>query len=286
MSEQSLSAETLALAEAGRNGFAEGVNIPGVSPPAAPVVPPAVSRPDHIPEKFWDAEKGAVNVDALAKSYTELEKFKGAKPAEQEPAANADPEAPPAKIEKPAEAAAESPVASAIQAAREVYAQNGELTDEALEGLRQVGFDDNTINAYLAGVKAQEAAFTLKVYELAGGQDVYAGASDWAAKNFTDTEVEAYNAALDNPQLMSTAIQGLVARYRAAVPSEGGFVKPSSVPAVSHLYTDKDQFLRDQQDPRYDNDPVFRKEVIDRYRKSREAGTVGGIIARGPFSQF
>lgn len=31
-------------------------------------------RPDYIPEKFWDAEKGEVRIDGLAKSYTELEK--------------------------------------------------------------------------------------------------------------------------------------------------------------------------------------------------------------------
>lgn len=31
-------------------------------------------RPDNVPEKFWDAEKGAVNVDAVLKSYGELEK--------------------------------------------------------------------------------------------------------------------------------------------------------------------------------------------------------------------
>lgn len=55
------------------------------APPAAPAAPPAdapppvdpeapPARPDHIPEKFWDAEKGEVRLDALAKSYSEAEK--------------------------------------------------------------------------------------------------------------------------------------------------------------------------------------------------------------------
>lgn len=49
---------------------------------AAPV--PAVSeqprpgnRPDGLPEKFWDAEKGEIRLDALVKSYIELEKKLG-----------------------------------------------------------------------------------------------------------------------------------------------------------------------------------------------------------------
>ena len=31
-------------------------------------------RPDEVPEKFWDAERGAIRVEALLKSYRELER--------------------------------------------------------------------------------------------------------------------------------------------------------------------------------------------------------------------
>ena len=39
-------------------------------------VPPQVAkqRPDFLPEKFWDKERNEAKLDALAKSYTELEK--------------------------------------------------------------------------------------------------------------------------------------------------------------------------------------------------------------------
>jgi hypothetical protein len=43
-------------------------------------------RPDHVPEKFWDADTGAVRVDALSKSYGELErKLSGMIPGPQSP---------------------------------------------------------------------------------------------------------------------------------------------------------------------------------------------------------
>jgi len=45
---------------------------PEAEAPAAPTAPPA--RPDDVPEKFWDAERGALRVDALLKSYRELER--------------------------------------------------------------------------------------------------------------------------------------------------------------------------------------------------------------------
>jgi hypothetical protein len=46
-------------------------------------------KPEGVPEKFWDAEKGEVRVAEMAKSYSELEKSKG-KPAAA-PAAGAQP---------------------------------------------------------------------------------------------------------------------------------------------------------------------------------------------------
>lgn len=36
--------------------------------------PEASARPDGVPEKFWDAEAGALRADALLKSYLELER--------------------------------------------------------------------------------------------------------------------------------------------------------------------------------------------------------------------
>ncbi len=35
------------------------------------------TRPDYLPEKFWDPDKGAPRIDALAQSYSELEKRLG-----------------------------------------------------------------------------------------------------------------------------------------------------------------------------------------------------------------
>ncbi len=36
--------------------------------------PETGARPDDVPEKFWDAETGRIRVDALVKSYRELER--------------------------------------------------------------------------------------------------------------------------------------------------------------------------------------------------------------------
>lgn len=43
-------------------------------PLAAPAAPVEVTRPDYVPEKFWDAEKKAPRLEDLGKSYAELER--------------------------------------------------------------------------------------------------------------------------------------------------------------------------------------------------------------------
>jgi hypothetical protein len=40
----------------------------------APATPAPGTRPAEVPEKFWDAERGELRVDALLKSYRELER--------------------------------------------------------------------------------------------------------------------------------------------------------------------------------------------------------------------
>jgi hypothetical protein len=47
---------------------------PSEAASAAPRRPGSGVRPEGLPEKFWDDEKGEIRLDALIKSYTELER--------------------------------------------------------------------------------------------------------------------------------------------------------------------------------------------------------------------
>ncbi len=58
---------------------ANDVEIPATSQPEPDNPPQSASdRPSGLPEKFWDAEQGAVRTDALVKSYMSLEQRFGA----------------------------------------------------------------------------------------------------------------------------------------------------------------------------------------------------------------
>ncbi|MEK7246752.1 MAG: hypothetical protein AAB223_12115 [Pseudomonadota bacterium] len=63
-------------------GNASGMPATGIAPDAITAshssgAATAATRPDFLPEKFWDGAKGEARVEALARSYAELEKKLG-----------------------------------------------------------------------------------------------------------------------------------------------------------------------------------------------------------------
>ena len=58
-----------------------------------PEAPSTVQRPEYLPEKFWDSQKGEAKIDQLAISYANLEKaFSSKSQAPKKPGADATPE--------------------------------------------------------------------------------------------------------------------------------------------------------------------------------------------------
>ena len=62
-------------------------DVPTDAPEAidAPEAVARSTRPADVPEKFWDDEAGAVRIDALVKSYLELERKLGSDGASASP---------------------------------------------------------------------------------------------------------------------------------------------------------------------------------------------------------
>jgi len=119
-----------------------------------------VERPAHIPEKFWNAEKGEVNVEAMAKSYAELEASRS-KPSIAQPGTPAAPAAAPAV--KPA-AAPQIDMGKAVDAVLAAQAELHAATDDAAKAAAQTKLDAaNTAAKAVADAAAAETAKTANV---------------------------------------------------------------------------------------------------------------------------
>lgn len=272
--------------------IAQHQNVSAAPPPVADPVGEAKAkpqRPENVPEKFWDAEKGEVRTEALLKSYTELEKARSAPAADPQTPAGDPPPADGVTIERPADPAADpagdpadpaqnpevQAVATTIQSLSEKYAQTGALEDADFTALEKAGLPRQFVENYLQGIKALEQVQLQKAHAAAGGKDTFEAAVAWASRDLSDADLQFYNDNVKDPAKAASAVEWLVAKYRSAVPAEGKLVAagPSPAPA-GDVYRSTAQLTADMNSPQYRNDPAFREQVAAKLQRSREQGTL------------
>lgn len=243
----------------------------------------AAQRPPEVPEKFWDAVKGEVRVAEMAKSYAELEKMRGVKPAAPEAAPDASPEAAPAdpKIERKVEEV--NPVTAAVESLAKAYADNGGQVDDAqLEALEALGLPKQTVETYFAGLQALQAMALQDIHKAAGGEEAFNAAQAWAAQptGLNDADLAYYNANIDDPAKRSQTVEWLMGKFNAARPSEGKLVSgltPSA--SAGDVYTSQAQVTEAMSDNRYRLDPAFRQAVAEKLMRSKQAGSINNVAA-------
>lgn len=242
-------------------------------------------RPDYIPEKFWDSEKGEARYEDLAKSYAELEKRIG------EPKGKADNEDQGSDDEEANKAAKEAAEAAGIPAdlfagAQAEFAEKGDLSPETREKILGVGIDAATLDTYLAGVKALSEQLTRSVYETAGGEDAYHAAVAWARDNWTQGQIDKFDAALNDADMRVPLIRGLMADYTAAGGSgtEGNLTRPGTGPIDGgDLYRHPEEFTRDLAAADKAGDSLARQKAVQKLERSKKAKTITHITPRSPF---
>lgn len=241
-------------------------------------------RPDYIPEKFWDAETGTARYEDLAKSYTELEKLRGAPKGDDDPAAKAAAE----EAEKATKEAADAVgiPADLFSSAQAEYAESGDLSAESRSKIIAAGIDEGTLDTYLAGVKALSDQLTRSVYETAGGEDAYKAATEWARENWTDGQIAKFDAALNDPDMRDPLIRGLMADFTAAggTAGEGNLTLPGNGSIDGgDLYHYTEEFIKDLSEADAANDTVARRKAVAKLERSKKAKTIDSITPRSPY---
>lgn len=180
------------------------------------------TRPDYIPEKFWDQEAGAVRVEELAKSYAHLESSRN-KPE------GSDPEDPkPVTIPRKEETQGGDFVLTpdnvmtpeAMAAYSKEYAQNGKLSEETYRILAEGGVSrevvDQVIEDRVANGNNTIAKHERGIFEEVGGKSNFDEIIRWAGETLSDSEIASTEAILNNikdPVAARNMAKGLQARY-------------------------------------------------------------------------
>lgn len=160
------------------------------------------------------------------------------------------------------------------------YENEGTLTPEMYDELNEAGFSDETIDAYLGGLRNQlgyeEAeANTLgdseiaDIKNIAGGEQGYADVVQWASENLPQADIEAFDEVINtaNEAAVRFAVKALVGQYEDAVGRTPDLVtgKQSS---TGQAYRSMAEVVRDMSDPRYDSDDAYRMDVMRKLERS------------------
>jgi hypothetical protein len=230
---------------------------------AAPAAEPeggVPARPENVPEKFWDAAKGAVNTEALLKAQADAEAaLRRAQNGEPEVAPEAEPEvAPEAQV-------------NVVENASTEFAEKGELSDGTFAALEKVGLSRDMVNEYIAGQTAIVTQLDNAAFEPFQGEDGYKEAINWAADNLTDEEKQALNVQLTSNQ---AGIVSQGAKALAKIYAENIDVEPSTIRGNSNgstaggVYQSSREMMKDMASSKYKTDSAFRREVQEKLARS------------------
>jgi hypothetical protein len=214
--------------------------------------------------KYKDAQE-------LEKAYIELEKKLGSNAQEQE---TSEPEA--QDQQEPSEYATQI---DAISRAAEEFESKGELSADTLAEFEKMSSKE-LIQAYFeyeqglpAGDAPPAADLTQsqinQIQNSVGGEAAYQQLVGWASENFSQAEIQAFDNVVDsgNVDAINLALAGLKARYTDANGYEGNMIQGKAA-APADTYRSQAEVVRAMSDPRYDRDPAYRNDVMEKLARS------------------
>ena len=212
--------------------------------------------------------------EELEKAYIELQKKLGDNKEDTEQAsAEKEPEDKPQLSEG----------ATLITDASKEYFDNGnKLSPETLAKFSSLSSQD-LIKAYMEvsqnpEFQQQQAAppaeiTTSQINQIknsAGGEKQYASIVNWAKTNLPQDQIQAFDEVVNtgSVQAIQLAVSGLKAEYDSANGVEGRMVTGKTAPNSGDVFRSQADLVRAMNDSRYDSDPAYRQDVIEKLDRS------------------
>ena len=219
------------------------------------------------------------NAEELESAYLSLQKKLGQGNEEEEDYEESD-EGYAEEEESDEEVSDDAPAVSLItEASEEYYANDGELSEETIERFSEMSSQD-LVNAYLEiqknnpqapghGVEMSDAQVN-SVMNSAGVEASYNRVVEWAASNLPNAQIDAFDSVVDsgNPAAIGIAFQGLQSAYNESNGYEGRMLQGKAPSSSGDTYRSQAELVAAMGDPRYDTDPAYRQDVIQKLEQS------------------
>ena len=203
------------------------------------------------------------NAEELEKGYLELQQ----KLSSNQPAEKAEPEQ--------TEESAEPTILDRIW---EESTSQEEFSPELTEEISKMSSTE-LANMYLDYRQANEGAEPARDFSneeiqqlqgVVGGQENYTNMIDWAQKSLNETEVNMFDAVMakGDPLAAFFAVRSLAYAYNDAVGYDGNVVQGKAPKQNTDQFRSQQELIQAMSDSRYENDPAYRQDVMDKLTRS------------------
>jgi hypothetical protein len=165
-------------------------------------------------------------------------------------------------------------------ASEEYFENDGQLSQETMQKFTEMSSSE-LVEAYMAirernpDVDAGTSSPDLtdaemnQVYNSAGGEAEYGRLTSWAAKNLSETKLNAFNDMIDrgNATAIQIAVSGLRAEYEAQEGYEGRMLTGKAARSQNG-FRSQAEVVQAMSDPRYDRDEAYRQDVYNKLERS------------------
>ena len=210
------------------------------------------------------------NAQDLEQGYIELQKKLGESEAE-EPVAEAEEE------EYEGEEGEED--GSILDELWEYEINNEEFHEDAVAELQQMDPVDlanlhieyrKQVEEEGVGAKDFTEAEMTELKGVVGGDENYQNMLQWAGANLNQQEIDMFDAVMQRGDALGAffAIRSLAYRYNDAAGYEGKMLTGNAPKTSGSQYRSQQEVIQAMSDPRYDSDPAYRKDVMDKLTRS------------------
>ena len=165
------------------------------------------------------------------------------------------------------------------EASAEYYDNENSLSEETIEKFSSMSSKE-LVNAYIQSLKnapaKQEADVDMSdadinsVQNSVGGEKQYNQIVSWAGENLPKSQVQAFDDLIGtgNAEAIKLAVAGIKAQYDNANGYEGRQLQGKGAPTSGDVYRSQAELIQAMNDPRYDTDPAYRSDVIQKLDRS------------------
>lgn len=110
-----------------------------------------------------------------------------------------------------------------------------------------------------------------QLFDMVGGESTYKDMLSWAGESLSQEEIEMYDSVMSdgNANSIYFAVQALNSKYTDAVGKDGQLLTGKRSAAKQDVsFRSQQELVQAMSDPRYDNDPAFRDDVIRKLQNS------------------